>query len=160
MLFNVGWFLNGLMFQVEGVKIGVDVMVLIGGIIYIKNIMLIVLDILLEQDGVGQVNWDDFIGQFVVDVIVVIDEGIKEGVVFILDQIQIINVCIWYLDFNGINVEILDLIVDFGWGEGVVILVVIVIMGGVLIDVSIEIGDLNDFIVGDVIQVKLVVDVG
>lgn len=43
------------------------------------------------------------------------------------------------------------MIVDFGWGEGVVILVVIVVMGGFLIEINIEIGDLNDLIVGDVI---------
>ncbi|MCH2250607.1 MAG: AsmA family protein [Cognatishimia sp.] len=159
-LSNASWSSNGPMFQAEGAKIGVDAMALIGGTTHIKNITLTAPDILLEQDGTGQANWDDFTGAPTADATAATEEVNEVGGTFTLDQIQITNARIRYLDPKGTNLEIPDLTADFGWGEGAATLAATVVMGGAPIETSIEIGDLNDLIAGDVTQVKLDADIG
>ncbi|WP_370228911.1 AsmA family protein, partial [Cognatishimia sp.] len=100
-LSNASWSSNGPMFQAEGAKIGVDAMALIGGTTHIKNITLTAPDILLEQDGAGQANWDDFTGRSAADASAATDEGTEDSAAFTLDQIQITNARIRYLDPNG-----------------------------------------------------------
>jgi AsmA protein len=57
------------------------------------------------------------------------------------------------LDPQGTSVEIPDLTADFTWGEGAASLGATIVMNGAPIETTIEIGDLNALIAGDVTQV-------
>jgi AsmA protein len=149
-LSNADFSNNGPMFQAQGAKIGVDAMALIGGTTHIKNITLTSPDILLEQDGAGRSNWDDFTAASAGEATT---SEASETSAVTLDKIELTNARIRYLDPQGTSVEIPDLTADFTWGEGAASLGATIVMNGAPIETTIEIGDLNALIAGDVTQV-------
>ena len=155
-LSNADWATEPAMFQAKRAKIGVNTMALLGGDIHIKTISLTSPDILLERDGQGHANWDDFLAAPEEDG----DEEATSSSQFTLDHFEVSNARIRYVDPQGTSLEIPDMTADFTWGEGDAVLETVAVMNGAPVAALIEIADLNGLIAGDVIEVGVAATAG
>lgn len=154
-LSNATWSEDGPMFQAESAKIGIDALALLGGTTRVTNITLNAPDILLQTDGQGNANWDDFTADASSGDAT--DDDSESSVTF--EKLTVSKARIRYLEGKDTIVEIPELSADFDWGEGPASLGAVLTLGGAPIATDIRVADLNALIAGDVTQVNFKADV-
>ena len=153
-LSNAPWSEHDQMFTAQSAKIGVDFMSVLGGDIKIKEIVLTSPNILLEQDGAGNANWDLLPAGDAAEEDHGAEGANEDGAGFTLDNLKVTDAQVRYLDGAGQDIVIKDLDADLSWGSGAAELTLSAVPAEDTVSFKAAFADLTGLLAGEISEVS------